>query len=308
MQLHKIEYFRVLARTGSFVRAAHELNISQPALSRSIQSLESELGVSLLRRVRGRGGLTLTPDGIRLLSHADALLARVELIEQEFALDTHRAQRELSFGLGPMLAGFALGRTLPGIIRDHPDVRINVVVDSAREAIDGLLQGRIEFHVGYALPRSLPPRVVRHDFLTVAPRILVHRDHPLAKMRTIDVTALKRYPLVSGTAWNENLAGEAEDLRRALTALVQIDNQEVLIELVRSTDAVLMGGFFPADLGPGLVALPAPGRPPSSRIFVYSLNGVRISPIGQRVLADIAALQARSLDPAAARAPDRARP
>src|SRR4051812_50083147 len=73
--------FRAVARHGSFSRAADALARSQPAVSHQVGALERELGTTLL--VRGRAGAVLTSAGELLLTHADALAARLALADTQ---------------------------------------------------------------------------------------------------------------------------------------------------------------------------------------------------------------------------------
>src|SRR5687768_7896174 len=79
--LEKLRSFAVVARTGSFRRAADRLRVSQPALSQSVQALESILGKPLL--VRSSRGVTVTPHGLVLRDFTERLLEDVEAIERE---------------------------------------------------------------------------------------------------------------------------------------------------------------------------------------------------------------------------------
>jgi hypothetical protein len=73
VDLRKVRYFMAVARHGNFSRAAEDLHIAQPVLSRQIRALESELGAVLF--VRGRGGAALTQAGTQLAADAEPLLA-----------------------------------------------------------------------------------------------------------------------------------------------------------------------------------------------------------------------------------------
>lgn len=86
MSLTQIETFVTVAQTRNVTRAARLLRIAQPALSRQIRHLESELGVPLFARAVGsRTAMTLSAAGERLLPHARRILAEVDAARRLFA-------------------------------------------------------------------------------------------------------------------------------------------------------------------------------------------------------------------------------
>jgi len=85
MDLNQIEHFLRVAELGSINRAAKELGLSQPALSRSLSQLEHDLGQQLV--VRCRTGITITEAGSILASRGLALLSEAGAIREELAND-----------------------------------------------------------------------------------------------------------------------------------------------------------------------------------------------------------------------------
>ena len=81
----RLRVFISVARCGSFTAAARELGVSQPAVSQHISELEKELGCSLL--LRTRDGVTLTPEGERLMGYARQVLHWYDVIAAAFAKD-----------------------------------------------------------------------------------------------------------------------------------------------------------------------------------------------------------------------------
>src|ERR1700741_376804 len=88
--------FREVARHGSFSRAADALARSQPAVSHQVGALDRELGTALL--VRGRAGTVLTPAGELLLTHAEALAARLALADTQMGALVAGKRRTLRVG------------------------------------------------------------------------------------------------------------------------------------------------------------------------------------------------------------------
>ena len=124
MELTQLKYFQAMAKCRHFTQAAEEMAVSQSALSRSIQKLEQELGVTLFER-HGRTS-DLTEAGQKFLFHVDRVIRELALAEQEIELDNG--------GAGVVHLSFlhSLGDTfLPLILRQfherypHIDVKLN---------------------------------------------------------------------------------------------------------------------------------------------------------------------------------------
>ena len=82
MNILYLKYAVEVARIGSINKAAEELFVAQPNLSRAIKELEKELGITVFDR--NSKGMTLTPDGERLISYGRKILGEIEEVEEMF--------------------------------------------------------------------------------------------------------------------------------------------------------------------------------------------------------------------------------
>jgi DNA-binding transcriptional LysR family regulator len=141
LDLRKLRYFVTVADTLHFGRAAEQLHIAQPVLSRQIRALEHDLGTPLL--TRDSHGVTLTGAGRQLLTDAGPLLGAAEAARRRVT-DAARSSRRLMIGFR---AGIAVAPAVQEFARRHPDVIVDVQRIEADEQAAMLLDGRID--IGY---------------------------------------------------------------------------------------------------------------------------------------------------------------
>nr|WP_309485169.1 LysR family transcriptional regulator [Thermoactinomyces daqus] len=142
MEWQQLEYFRVVARLEHFTRAAEQLAISQPALSRSIAALEEEIGVPFFKR-EGRS-VRLNRYGHLFLQHVERALAEIEKGKKKIddLLNPERGLVSLAFlhTLGAQL--------IPSLLREfreaNPFVRFQLYQNSAQHILTQLEAGEID--------------------------------------------------------------------------------------------------------------------------------------------------------------------
>ena len=133
MELHYLRYFEAVARHGHVTRAAHELHIAQPSLSKQIQALEAELGVALFDRVGRR--VELTAAGRLLLPYARRALR--EVTDERAALRQWSSLEHGQIAIGaPPTVGVAPIATCPcsRLLHCRNAVRASAISRSARRA------------------------------------------------------------------------------------------------------------------------------------------------------------------------------
>ncbi|WP_030511386.1 LysR family transcriptional regulator [Microbispora rosea] len=188
LDLRKLRYFVAVAERLHFGRAADDLHIAQPALSRQIRALEHDLGAPLF--VRDSHGVTLTDAGQQLLDDAGPLLAAAQGVRRRVSVAAR--------GIRRLTVGFRVGVAVTPAVRAfetrHPDVIVDVQRIEGDEQAAMLLDGRID--VGYVrLP--IDEAGLRVIPLYTEPRVAVlPADHWLAGKEQITEADLAGEPLV----------------------------------------------------------------------------------------------------------------
>jgi DNA-binding transcriptional LysR family regulator len=188
LDLRKLRYFVAVADKLHFGRAADELHIAQPALSRQIRALEHDLGTELL--TRDSHGVMLTDAGRQLLTDAGPLLASAHAVRRRVTVAAHGGRR--------LTVGFRAGIAVTPAVRQFATQHPNVIVDVQRIEWDDqatmLLDGRID--VGYVrLP--IDETGLRVTPLYTEPRVAVlPAGHRLAGKEQITEADLAGEPLV----------------------------------------------------------------------------------------------------------------
>ncbi|MDR2788260.1 MAG: LysR family transcriptional regulator [Candidatus Accumulibacter sp.] len=192
MDVRRLKYFIVTAEERSISRAAERLHITQPPLTRHIQSMEEELGVLLFNRTSW--GVELTQAGMALLKHAHNIGAHIELaIEQVRRVAAGQAGR-IDIGV----FGSAMISIVPRLLRifssAQPDVKIVLHNMPKERQINALHQGRILAVFDRYLPEF--PNIRSERVCREPIWVAVHRDNPLAALTRISLDDLRGEPLI----------------------------------------------------------------------------------------------------------------
>lgn len=117
-RFNQYRVFVQVAEMGSFIRAAHVLEVPRASVSAAVQQLETQLGVRLLHRTTRQ--VRLTADGEQLLERLRPLLAEVEDIDQSFQASQRQASGRLSVDVPSRIARRLIAPALPSLLRRHP--------------------------------------------------------------------------------------------------------------------------------------------------------------------------------------------
>ncbi|HCO25232.1 MAG TPA: hyalin [Gimesia maris] len=190
MEVDQLRYFLRVAERGNFTRAAEELMISQPALSRSIQKLEEELGQPVFERKTR--SVALTEAGKLLQSRAQQVLTLLADTKAEISDDGQSGQ--IRVGAIPTIAPFFLPDLLRQFSAEFPKASLIVQEDTTDHLLKRCTQGEIDLAI-IALP--IPAKYLEVEELFEEELFLVlPPDHPLVNKPHIRLNDIKSYPFV----------------------------------------------------------------------------------------------------------------
>ena len=193
MTLNQLKYFQAVARTENFRAAAEELFISQPSLSRSIDSLEQELGVMLFERA-GRG-IVLTRSGRLFLEYVNRIL-------EDCDIAVHK-MKELSSTGGRIDIGYVFplaNRYMPHKVRsflnmpENEHVTFGFMQSRTSSIINEIKSGRLD--VGFCAYSELEEELEFYPILKQEMVIITPPGHPLSQQDDLSVFELANYPII----------------------------------------------------------------------------------------------------------------
>jgi len=147
MNLRQLEYFVHVAELGSFSKAALVLDIAQPALSRQVRSLETDLRETLLLR-NGRG-VVLTEAGQRLYEHGVAILQSVAQARSDMGASRNEPVGRITIGLPPSVGRQLTMPLIDGFQRRMPRARLAVVEGLSSHIAEWITTGRVDIGLLY---------------------------------------------------------------------------------------------------------------------------------------------------------------
>ena len=243
MNLHHLEHFLALVETGSFSRASEMLHLTQPALSRSIQMLEQELGTRLIDRIGKRN--ELTPFGVAVAEKARKIVSEATDLKHTAQLLMQGEGGTIRLGLGSAPNAMFAGPLLSYMLRQHPRVGVHLSTGSPDAQLAGLRERAFDALLVHS--RAVPPQEDLHIQLLgrVQSGFMCRRGHPLAKRRRVEFAEVANYPIVSTMVSDEVSRALVERFgpiaHPARFVRASSDSVAALIDAVLTTDAVFLG-------------------------------------------------------------------
>jgi len=175
MEIRQLRNFLIIARERSFSRAAEKIHIAQPALSRQMQMLEHDLGVTLF--VRSTKGVETTNAGDLLVEMAQVALRYVDEIKPTLSGFAGKLSGTFALGLAPSLTPLLAEPVLDACERRYPDLKVRIVEGLSMFLCEWLDQSRLDLAVFTDV--GPVPRIATRQ-LSADEVVLVGRDADLA--------------------------------------------------------------------------------------------------------------------------------
>ncbi|SFQ35211.1 DNA-binding transcriptional regulator, LysR family [Butyrivibrio proteoclasticus] len=209
MEIKNLRYFLAVAREENMSKAAEQLHVSQPTLSKTLKALEEELGKKLF--VRHSFSISLTDEGMLLRDRAQDLVAMSDKIEQEFNSLDDITGGDIYFGLAESYQIRYLAREIYKLKEKYPNFTYHITSGDTEQVTEKLDKGILDFAVLCETPDSNKYEYVKFPEADVWGAI-ISSSHPLAKKKSIRVSDLVEQPLfVSEQSWNNEIKVWAKD-------------------------------------------------------------------------------------------------
>ena len=184
MELRQLRYVEAIARLGSVTRAAEELHIAQPSLSKQIQNLEQELGVALFNRV-GRG-IELADAGVVFVPYIRRILQEVEAAVEALQARQDLSSGHVSIGVSPTVGTRLLPDALAAFHAIYSGIELELHETGANDLLQLLDRGIVDIAIV-----SVPVSTMRWiELFTEELVVAVSKQHRLAEQTAIEAAAL----------------------------------------------------------------------------------------------------------------------
>ena len=227
MELKQLRNFMRVARAGSVSRAAGELRLAQPALSRQIKKLEHELGVSLFSR-HGRG-VRLSAAGSLLLERAEAIAHLVHQTSEEIREDRSPASGRITLGVPPAAGRLLIPPFVERFQKAWPRITLHMREGVTSSLQEWLVEKRIDIAILHNPPHleafNISPILTEHMLVIGPPARLIKNKHHPATYRIRDLAEL---PLIlPNMAHNNRRLVEHAALEHGVRLRIKIEADSV---------------------------------------------------------------------------------
>lgn len=188
MELRELKYFSEIARLKSMTKAAESLHVSQPALSKMIKGLESELGMILLNR--SNKTLEITDAGMVVREYAQKVNALLEEMSQSLNDMSNLMQGTIHIGLPPFIGSLFFPQLLAEFHLKYANIKFNIKEYGAAKVVKSVEEGELELGVA-VLPLKEEHKYNIFPLAEEEMKLLVHNKHRLSGKEKVHLAELE---------------------------------------------------------------------------------------------------------------------
>lgn len=231
---HKVYTLLKVAECDSFVAAAEQLNLTQPAVSQHIKALEEELGVTIFER--GKGKLILTKQGDRVIKCAKKMRGLYSGLRQDIS-DENSLITHLTIGVTHTAESNPIAEASANYCSKNPGVNIKMITDTIKNLYTMLKTYEIDLAIveGRTHESGIRYLLMDTDYLVLA----VSPDHPFAKKSMVTLGELKKERMIlrlpnSGTRNLFMAHLESNNMSiNDFNVILEVDNIATIKDLIR---------------------------------------------------------------------------
>jgi LysR family transcriptional regulator, benzoate and cis,cis-muconate-responsive activator of ben and cat genes len=251
--VQRLEYLIAVAREGSFTRAAQELHVAQPALSRQVRLLEEQLGVALLERTPQ--GVQPTAAGELLIERAQRLIGQLDQALEDTAAVGRGERGTVTLGYTASSSHETVPRLVAWLRERLDNVEVRTVVLPRLELLNATRDGTVDL----GIVRCFPPHreLVAWPLRDEPQGVLAHENHEVFATSCLTLEDAVRYPiLLHGRGANQEHYDTVLSWFAARGLSPQIRERSVAFDVshseLRDSDAISISGNVRGGLPSGL--------------------------------------------------------
>lgn len=238
-ELYKIFY--EVATIGNITKASNKLNISQPAISKSIKNLEEQLGGTLF--IRTKRGVILTDEGKIFYDHIKNAILDIEGAEKEFTNLINLDTGIIRIGISTTITENYLLDYLKEFNELYPNIAIQIYTDISSELINKLRTGLLDIIIVHFIDKEYPLDIDIHKIKKIHSCFVVNNKYQNLLNKEISIKELNNYPLI--------LQIKGSNSREAIDFFAK-SNNIVLNNCIELSSYTLISEFAKIGLGIGL--------------------------------------------------------
>lgn len=238
----RLKAFISVAKNKNFTKAANELHVTQPAISKQIKDLENIYNVQLIERNNSESILTQT--GEVFLSHAEKIIEDYNQLQYEMNKISKTFDGELHIGASTTIGQYIIPSLLSQFMRTYPDYNIDLINGNSQEIEKALIEKRIDIGLVEGLHQN--PSIKYIPFLKDEIVLVTKPTSIFGKLDTIDISKLMVMPIVLrefGSGTLEVINGKLNEKGTSIddmNILLHLGNSESIKNFLQINDCVAL--------------------------------------------------------------------